>query len=71
MKDKYPGAEGYKKLQSTKFGGAVICEDRQLLLEEASEAYKPVEDIVEDLGDLADVIAVMRPLVTYKMRREE
>jgi release factor H-coupled RctB family protein len=49
----------------------VICEDRDLLYEEAPEAYKNIDSVIDDVQreNLADVIAVLRPLVTYKVRR--
>jgi release factor H-coupled RctB family protein len=49
----------------------VICEDRDLLYEEAPQAYKDVGAVVQDLVDagLVRVIATLRPLITYKLRR--
>ena len=51
-------------------GGRVICEQRELLYEEAPAAYKNIEDVVQDLVDagLLSVIATFRPLLTYKTR---
>jgi len=56
----------------TRLGGRVICEDRDLLYEEAPEAYKNIEDVIADLAaaGLASVIATLRPLLTYKTRKE-
>lgn len=58
-------------LVKTDLGGWVICEDRDLLYEEAPQAYKDIDGIVSDLvaRDLIRVIARFRPLITYKMRR--
>jgi release factor H-coupled RctB family protein len=58
-------------LERTPLGGQVICEDRQLLFEEAPQAYKNIDAVIESLVayGLARVIAVLRPLVTYKVRR--
>jgi len=49
----------------------VICEDRELLYEEAPQAYKNITIVINDLvqAGLVDVLAVMKPLVTYKVRR--
>jgi len=49
----------------------VICEDRELLYEEAPQAYKNITIVIDDLvqAGLVDVLAVMKPLVTYKVRR--
>jgi release factor H-coupled RctB family protein len=48
----------------------VVCEQRELLYEEAPAAYKNIEVVVQDLVDagLVSVIATMRPLLTYKLR---
>ncbi len=57
-----------KELQKTKLGSRVICSDRQLLYEEAPQAYKNISDVIEALveADLITVIAKLRPLLTYK-----
>ena len=48
----------------------VICEERDLLYEEAPAAYKDIDTVVQNLVDagLVRVIATMRPLLTYKTR---
>jgi release factor H-coupled RctB family protein len=58
-------------LERTELGGRVICEDRELLYEEAPQAYKNIEVVVQDLVEagLVRVIATFRPLITYKTRR--
>ena len=58
-------------LTRTPLGSHVICEDKDLLFEEAPQAYKNIDIVISDLVDagLAEVIAVLRPLVTYKVRR--
>ena len=45
-----------------------LCEERDLLCEEAPDAYKNIEDVIHELVDagLASVIATFRPLLTYK-----
>lgn len=57
-------------LENTLLGSVVVCSDKTLLYEEAPEAYKASEDVVEDLVErgLCKVLAVLRPLVTYKVR---
>lgn len=59
------------ELAQTALGGRVICEERDLLYEEAPAAYKNVEAVVQDLvaAGLASVIATLRPLLTYKTRK--
>jgi release factor H-coupled RctB family protein len=61
---------GRHQLTQTPLGGRVICEDRDLLYEEAPAAYKNIEDVVQDLVDagLVSVVATFRPLLTYKTR---
>jgi len=59
------------ELTQTGFGGRVICEERDMLYEEAPAAYKNIEAVVQDLVDagLVSVIATFRPLLTYKTRK--
>lgn len=61
-----------EKLQTTSFHSTVICEEKDLLFEEVPEAYKEIEAVVKDLEDagIVRVIAVLRPVVTYKIRKE-
>ena len=58
------------ELVQTSLGSRVICEDRDLLYEEAPMAYKPVESVIEALANagLIQVIATLRPVLTYKTR---
>ena len=59
------------ELTQTPLGGRVICEERDLLYEEAPAAYKNIEHVVQDLvaAGLISVIARLRPLLTYKTRK--
>ena len=58
-------------LERTALGGRVVCDDRDLLYEEAPEAYKKIDAVVGDLvaAGLGRVIATLRPLLTFKTRR--
>lgn len=58
-------------LERTALGSRVICEDRDLIFEEAPQAYKDIHQVVRDLQThgLIDLVATLRPLVTYKTRR--
>lgn len=58
-------------LTRTDLGGRVICEDRELIYDEAPQAYKDIAQVVADLEahGLARTIAVYRPILTYKARR--
>ena len=60
-----------QELAQTPLGGRVICEERDLLYEEAPAAYKNIGQVVQDLVDagIASVIATLRPLLTYKTRK--
>ena len=62
---------GLQQLVQTPLGGRVVCEERDLLYEEAPAVYKTIEAVVQDLVDagLVSVIATFRPLLTYKTRK--
>ena len=64
MKDKYE----MKDLLKTGIGSQVICPDKDLLYEEAPEAYKNVEHVISDLqqAGLIRVIARLKPLLNCK-----
>ena len=59
------------ELTQTRLGSRVVCEERDLLYEEAPDAYKNIEDVIADLvaAGLASVIATLRPIFTYKTRK--
>ena len=59
-----------ESLVQTELGSRVICDDKDLLYEEAPLAYKNVETVVKDLLDvgLIRVVAALRPVITYKTR---
>ncbi|MBK1720471.1 RNA ligase RtcB family protein [Thiocystis violacea] len=65
------GRQRPEDLVTTALGGRVICEDKELLYDEAPENYKGIERVVADLVEagLMTVIATLRPLLTYKVRR--
>jgi release factor H-coupled RctB family protein len=56
------------RLARNPFGGLVVCEDRDLLVEESPDAYKSIERVIADLEGfgLARVVTTFRPLVTFK-----
>jgi len=60
-----------KDLTRTELGSQVICEDKALLYEEAPQAYKNITIVIDDLvrAGLAEIVAILRPVVTYKVRR--
>ncbi|ENY8962131.1 RNA ligase RtcB family protein [Clostridioides difficile] len=55
-------------IKQTKFKSQIICNDVNLLFQEAPEAYKNIEQIIESLieYELIQVVATMNPLITYK-----
>lgn len=55
-------------IKYTKFKGRVICNDKNLLYEEAPEAYKNIDTVIQSLVDfgLVNVIATLKPILTYK-----
>ena len=58
-------------LSHTPLGSLVICDDAALLYEEAPQAYKNIESIINEMiaDGLINVIATLRPLITYKVRK--
>jgi release factor H-coupled RctB family protein len=56
------------ELARNPFGGAIVCADRDLIVEEAPDAYKSIDRVIADLAEfgLARVVATFRPLVTFK-----
>ena len=59
-------------LGQTDLGSKVICDDKELLYEEAPQAYKNVDVVVDSLVamKLIKVLATLTPVVTYKTRTE-
>lgn len=60
-----------KGMERNRYGGTVICEDRDLLIEEAGQAYKNSDDVRADLEahGIAKAIASLEPLLTFKTGR--
>ena len=61
-----------KELEVTSLGNRVICKSRDLLYEEAPQAYKDIDLVVKDLVDagLVKLVASFKPLITYKTRKK-
>jgi release factor H-coupled RctB family protein len=66
LRDKY-SPDSMKK---TKLGSYVICEDRDLLYEEAPQAYKDIDSVIADMVGfgLITIVARFAPVLTYKVR---
>lgn len=61
-----------EQLSRTELGSRVICADRALIYEEAPQAYKSLDTVLDCLigAKLVKVIARSKPLLTYKTRGE-
>lgn len=61
------------QLSRTEMGSRVICRDRQLIYEEAPQAYKSVESVVDCLHNagLITPVARLRPVLTLKTAGEK
>lgn len=64
LSNKYKANELYK----TKLNSQVICDNKELLYEEAPEAYKSITTVINDLEyfNLINVVAKLQPLISYK-----
>ena len=67
-KDRLSHKFSTEDLQKTALGSLVICQDRTLLYDEAPQAYKPCESIIQDLLDagLIRLVARLKPMLTFK-----
>ena len=54
-------------IRETKLKSRVVCHDTELLYQEAPEAYKNIETVIESLlaFGLIEVVATLRPILTY------
>jgi len=67
-KGRLEGIYTKETIKRTRLKGKVICKDTNLLFEEASEAYKNIDIVIQSLVDfgLIKVIATLRPILTVK-----
>ena len=60
----------YKRedLYGTALGSRVVCGNKELLYDEAPQAYKKCETVISDMVDagLIEVVAKLRPVLTFK-----
>ena len=56
------------ELKRTKLGSRVICEDSRLIFEEAPQAYKSIDSVIESMqqANIVTVIAQLTPILNYK-----
>ena len=57
-------------MRKSPYGGCIICESKDLLFEEAPQAYKQIEQVIEDLSGIVEVIAIFHPVISYKTRKK-
>lgn len=57
-----------KELKNTTLGGRVITDKKELYYEEATEAYKDIEQVIQILleNNAIEIVAKFKPLITYK-----
>lgn len=55
-------------IRETKLKSRIVCHDTDLLFEEAPEAYKNIDTVIESLLEfkLIKIVATLRPVLTYK-----
>ncbi|WIV88810.1 RNA ligase RtcB family protein [Proteus appendicitidis] len=60
------------QLSRTALGSRIICANKQLIYEEAPQSYKSIETVIESMVNigLIDVIARLKPVITYKTSGE-
>ena len=58
-------------LLHTALGGRVLCHDKDILYEEAPQAYKDIDVVISDLQEagLIRIVALLQPLLTFKESR--
>ena len=56
------------QLSRTALNSRVVCHDKGLIFEEAPEAYKPIDSVIDSLHDagLIHLVAKLKPLISYK-----
>jgi release factor H-coupled RctB family protein len=63
---------GLARMEKTRLGGQVICEDKDLMIEEAGHAYKDAGQVAADLEafGVAQRVAALAPVITFKTARK-
>lgn len=67
-KEKLENIYSKKSIKSSKDIPTLICKEKNLIYEEAPEAYKNIEKVIEDmmLADMITLVASFNPVITYK-----
>ncbi|MCG8707368.1 RNA ligase RtcB family protein [Brenneria sp. 4F2] len=65
--------DNMQTLARTALGSRVICQNKQLIFQEAPEAYKPIDSVISSMtaAGLIEPIARLKPVLTYKTRGDE
>lgn len=71
VRDMLKSSHRLESFYKTQLGSVVICEDHALVYEEAPQAYKDIDAVIGDLvaAGLIRILAILRPVLTYKTRR--
>jgi len=61
-----------KQFINNKFNSIIVCDNSDLLYEEAPKTYKNIKNIISDLVEqnLIKVIAILQPVFTYKTKKD-
>ena len=67
-KGRLSGKFSLDQLSQSRFDSVLVCKDRELIYEEAPQAYKDINEVIEVMqaAGLIKVVARVRPVLTYK-----
>lgn len=67
-KERLENVYSKKAVRQNNFEYNLICSDKKLVYEEAPEAYKNIERVIEDMvnENMIRVVAALKPLITFK-----
>jgi release factor H-coupled RctB family protein len=68
-KERLEGLYSKKDIRLNNLNYSVICKDKNLIYQEAPEAYKNIERVIEDMveANMIKLVASFKPLITYKV----
>ena len=60
-------------LLRSRFNSRFVCDNKEMIYEEAPQAYKSIETIIDSLTEagVIEVIARLTPVLTYKTLKKE
>lgn len=72
-KGRLAGKYTAEQLTRTVHGSRVICKDRELLYEEAPQAYKSIDSVIAAMvqAGLIQLVARLKPVINYKVQTEK